>query len=183
MISPWTRDARIRVETIAIAPEVSGVVKSLRVADNQPVSKGDVLFVIDPRAYEIAVAQASAVLDGQQHSTQLAQLKSQRRANLTELSISKEEKEQYDVSARVADAAVDQARAQLDMAKLNLERTIVRSPVKWLCRQPASAGGRFRHGGPGDVSPSWIATASGSRAISRKPSSPPSIPATRPGSC
>lgn len=129
MISPWTRDARIRVETIAIAPEVSGVVKSLRVADNQPVSKGDILFVIDPRAYEIAVAQASAVLDGQQHSTQLAQLKSQRRATLTELSISKEEKEQYDVSARVADAAVDQARAQLDMAKLNLERAIVRSPA------------------------------------------------------
>lgn len=129
MIAPWTRDARIRVETVTVAPEVAGNVTRLLVADNQLVKKGDVLFVIDPRAYEIAAAQAQAVLDGQQHSNKLAQLKSARRARLTDLSISNEEKEQYDVGARVADAAVDQARAQLDMAKLNLERAVVRSPV------------------------------------------------------
>jgi multidrug resistance efflux pump len=129
MISPWTRDARIRVETVTMAPEVAGNVTQLHVADNQPVSKGDILFVIDPRAYDIAVAQASAVLEGQRHATQLAQLKAQRRATLTELAISKEDKEQYDVSAKVADAAVDQAQAQLDMARLNLARTVVRSPV------------------------------------------------------
>lgn len=129
MIAPWTRDARIRVETVTVAPEVAGNVQRLLVADNQPVKKGDILFAIDPRAYEIAVAQAQAVLDGQEHSTRLAQLKSERRATLTELAISKEDKEQYDVAAKVANAAVDQARAQLDMAKLNLERTVVRSPV------------------------------------------------------
>jgi multidrug resistance efflux pump len=129
MIAPWTRDARIRVETVTVAPEVAGNVTRLPVADNQLVKKGDVLLVIDPRAYEIAVAQAQAVLDGQQHSNKLAQLKSERRARLTDLSISNEEKEQYDVGAKVADAAVDQARAQLDMAKLNLERAVVRSPV------------------------------------------------------
>jgi RND family efflux transporter MFP subunit len=129
MISPWTRDARIRAETVTVAPEVSGNVKQLRVADNQPVNKGDILFLIDPRAYEIAVAQAKAVLDGQEHSTRLARLKSQRRSQLTELSISNEEKEQFDVSAKVAVSAVEQARAQLDMAQLNLERTVVRSPV------------------------------------------------------
>ena len=129
MIAPWTRDARVRVETVTVAPEVAGKVIALRIADNQPVRKGDVLFEIDPRSYQIAETQAQAVLDGQQHSTKLAQLKSQRRAKLTDLSISKEEKEQYDVSAKVADAATEQARAQLDMARLNLERTVVRSPV------------------------------------------------------
>ena len=129
MIAPWTRDARIRVETVTVAPEVAGNVQRLLVADNQPVKKGDILFAIDPRAYEIAVAQAQAALEGLQHSNRLAQLKSERRARLTDLSISNEEKEQYDVSAKVADAAVDQARAQLDMAKLNLERAVVRSPV------------------------------------------------------
>ncbi|MCI4678397.1 HlyD family secretion protein [Rhodoblastus acidophilus] len=129
MIAPWTRDARVRVETVTVAPEVAGNVRKLLVSDNQPVKKGDILFVIDPRSYQIAVAQAEAALDGQEQSTRLAQLKSQRRAKLTDLAISKEEKEQYEVGAKVADAAVDQARAQLDMAKLNLERSIVRSPV------------------------------------------------------
>ncbi len=129
MIAPWTRDARIRVETVTVAPEVAGNVQRLLVADNQPVKKGDILFAIDPRAYEIAVAQAQAALEGLQHSNRLAQLKSERRARLTDLSISNEEKEPDDVSAKVADAAVDQARAQLDMAKLNLERAVVRSPV------------------------------------------------------
>ncbi|WP_298427102.1 HlyD family secretion protein [Rhodoblastus sp.] len=129
MIAPWTRDARIRVETVVVAPEVSGNVTQLLVSDNQPVKKGDILFVVDPRSYEIAKAQAEAVLEGQEQSTKLAQTKSQRRARLTDLSISSEEKEQFDITAKVANAAVDQAKAQLDMAKLNLERTVVRSPV------------------------------------------------------
>lgn len=129
MIAPWTRDARVRVESVTVAPEVSGVIKELRVADNQRVRKGDVLLVIDPRNYQIALAQAQAALQGQDHSTRLARLKSQRREKLTDLSISTEDKEQYDVSAKIADAATLSAQAALDMAKLNLERTVLRAPV------------------------------------------------------
>jgi multidrug resistance efflux pump len=129
MISPWTRDGRVRVETVTLAPEVAGVVRELRVADNQFVRKGDVLFVVDPESYQLALAQAQAALDGQVKTLQVARAKAQRRAKLTDLAVSNEQKEEFDGAAGVAAAAVEQAKAQLGVAKLNLARTIVRSPV------------------------------------------------------
>jgi membrane fusion protein, multidrug efflux system len=65
---PRTDDATVRANSIAFAPEVEGRVVSLPVQDNQAVHKGDVLFVIDPRPYEYALAQAKAdqaTLEGQ----------------------------------------------------------------------------------------------------------------------
>jgi len=129
MISPWTRDGRIRVETVTLAPEVAGKVLELHVTDNQFVHKGDALFVVDPENYRIALAQVEAALDGQIRNHQVAVAKSLRRAKLTDLSVSNEEKEQYDGAAGVASASVEQAKAQLAMARLNLARTTIRSPV------------------------------------------------------
>ena len=48
MLDPWTRDGRVRVEIVDIAPEVAGTVVKVAVHDNQFVNKGDVLFEIDP---------------------------------------------------------------------------------------------------------------------------------------
>lgn len=62
MYSPWTRDGRIRAEIVRIAPDVSGLVAEVGVQDNQAVKAGDVLFRIDPRRFELAVAQAQADL-------------------------------------------------------------------------------------------------------------------------
>jgi multidrug efflux system membrane fusion protein len=55
---PRTDDASVRANIIEIAPEVSGRLTQLPVRDNEFVKKGDPLFVIDPRPYEYAVAQA-----------------------------------------------------------------------------------------------------------------------------
>lgn len=129
MISPWTRDGRVRAETVTLAPEVSGPIVELHVADNQVVHKGDVLFVVDPRNYRNAVAQAKASLDGQTHSLRIARLKAEGRARLSDLAISQEERATYQSTADVSAAAVEAARAQLDLANLNLERTTIRSPV------------------------------------------------------
>ncbi|WP_157722982.1 biotin/lipoyl-binding protein, partial [Stenotrophomonas pictorum] len=62
MLSPWTRDARLRAEVVRIAPDVSGLVTEVAVRDNQPVKKGELLFVVDPQRYQLAVAQAEADL-------------------------------------------------------------------------------------------------------------------------
>lgn len=62
MYSPWTRDARVRADVVRIAPDVSGLVTSVPVRDNQSVSKGDVLFVIDQARFRYAVEQAEANL-------------------------------------------------------------------------------------------------------------------------
>jgi multidrug resistance efflux pump len=129
MISPWTRDGRVRAETVTLAPEVSGPVVELRIVDNQMVRKGDVLFVVDPRNYRNAAAQAKANLDGQTHALRIARLKAESRAKLTDLAISSEERATYQTTADVSSAAVEAARAQLDLANLNLDRTTIRSPV------------------------------------------------------
>ncbi len=129
MISPWTRDGRVRAETVTLAPEVSGPVVELRVADNQVVHKGDVLFVVDPRNYKNAVDQAKANLDGQTHALRIARLKAEGRAKLSDLAISSEERATYQTTADVSLAAVEAARAKLDLANLNLERATIRSPV------------------------------------------------------
>ena len=61
-VQPRTQDAYVRANTIGIAAHVSGAIVELNVVDNQPVTKGEVLFVVDPRPYEVALAQAEADL-------------------------------------------------------------------------------------------------------------------------
>ncbi len=72
MYSPWTRDARVRADVIRIAPDVSGIVTSVAVRDNQEVKKGDVLFVIDRSRFEYAVDQAQADLVAAQAAARAA---------------------------------------------------------------------------------------------------------------
>jgi RND family efflux transporter MFP subunit len=119
----------VRAEVVSIAPEVAGTVIQVAVADNQPVKKGDILFVIDPERYRLALSQAEAGLNGRAFDRKVAQAKAQRRAGLSDLVASNEEKEQYSGTANVAGAAVSEAEAALRLAKLNLERTVIRSPV------------------------------------------------------
>ena len=59
---PQTDDATVRANFVGVAPQVSGHIVQLRVRDNQLVQEGELLFVVDPRPYEIAVARARANL-------------------------------------------------------------------------------------------------------------------------
>lgn len=61
--NPWTRDGKVRANIIQVTPRVSGPIVNLPIRDNQFVRAGDVLFEIDPRTYEAALAQAKAQLD------------------------------------------------------------------------------------------------------------------------
>ena len=63
LYSPWTRDARIRADVVAVAPDVQAYITDLRVHNDQFVHKGDILFVIDQERYklELAVAEAAVV--------------------------------------------------------------------------------------------------------------------------
>jgi multidrug resistance efflux pump len=45
----------VRAEVVDIAAEISGKVIDLKVVDNQPVKKGDILFQIDPIDYQLAL--------------------------------------------------------------------------------------------------------------------------------
>ncbi|MFD2233303.1 efflux RND transporter periplasmic adaptor subunit [Phaeospirillum tilakii] len=129
MIAPWTRDGRVRVETVEIAPEVAGVVAELRVRDNQTVHKGDVLFTIDADRFRIAADKAAAVVESRRAEAALAAAKAERRARLSDLAGSVEEKQQYASAAAMAEANVREAEAELADARLALAKTVLRSPV------------------------------------------------------
>src|SRR5262249_1749451 len=62
MGTPWTRDATVRAYVVTMASEVAGRIVELPVADNKYVHKGDLLMVIDPTNYTIAVSQATAAV-------------------------------------------------------------------------------------------------------------------------
>ncbi|EKS30325.1 MAG: HlyD family secretion protein [Afipia felis] len=127
--SPWTRDARVRANVVQVTPDVSGVVIDVRIKDNQSVKVGDVLFVIDQARFQLAVSNAEAALAGAQSLRDQRLEEYARRQRLSSASISDEALAQAHSAALSAQAAYDQAQAALNVAKLNLARTQVRSSV------------------------------------------------------
>ena len=126
---PWTRDGQVLANVVNIAPEVSGRITKLNVADNQQVRRGDVLFEIDPVDYQVAIATAEANVGSKLADMRLKQTEATRRSDLTTLSTSKEELESYRSGADVAAATYAGALAALSQARINQERTRVLSPV------------------------------------------------------
>jgi multidrug resistance efflux pump len=62
MDAPWTRDGTVRSYVVTMAPEVAGRIVELPVIDNQFVHNGDLLLLIDPTDYKIAVELAGAAV-------------------------------------------------------------------------------------------------------------------------
>ncbi len=129
MVAPWTRDGQIRVQVAQIAPQVAGQITELDVRDNQFVHKGDLLYVIDKIDYKIALDMANADLASKKADLDVKQDQAKRRQQLTTLSTSVEEKQQFAGSAGVAEGAYQTALANVEKAKVNLERSEVRSTV------------------------------------------------------
>jgi RND family efflux transporter MFP subunit len=129
MDSPWTRDGRVRADIVNIAPDVTGLVTSVAVRDNQFVHRGEVLFTIDTEHYRTAVAQAKAMVEQRKVELTMKRGQAKRRAEIDDQVISQENREDSSLIAASAGAEYEAALAELDMAKLNLSRTVVRSPV------------------------------------------------------
>jgi RND family efflux transporter MFP subunit len=149
--SPWTRDARVRTNVVQIAPDVSGVIAEMRVKDNQEVRKGDVLMVVDPARYRLALAQAQANLQGRVSEMEQRQREVERRVQLTSSAISNETREQAETAFREAQAAHDQAVAQLERARLDLERSEVRSTVNGYITNLLVQAGEYAQAGRATV--------------------------------
>ena len=128
-LNPWTRDARVRANIVTVAPDVAGPIIELNVRDNQEVRIGDVLFTVDQARYRLAVEQAQAALEAARSTLQQRNDELARRLRLTTDAISEEALNQAKSASAAAQAGSDQAQAMLDIAKLNLARTVVHSPV------------------------------------------------------
>lgn len=129
MEAPWTRDGRIRADVVRVAPDVSGLVQNVRITDNAHVSKGDVLFTIDPARFTLALEQAEAAVASADAAVQQARRDLDRYRQLTETAVSRQKMEEVTTTAAQAEAAAQKARVERDIARLNLERAQVRAPV------------------------------------------------------
>jgi RND family efflux transporter MFP subunit len=149
---PWTRDGRVRVHVASVAPQISGQIRELRIADNQFVHKGDILYAIDPFDFEVALGANKATLQQRMADLSVKQLQSERRNRLSDLSASIEQKQVYEGSALQAKAAVDLAQEQVRQAEINLQRTEVRSPVNGVVTNLLLREGDYARQGTTNVS-------------------------------
>src|SRR5580658_8016020 len=129
MGAPWTRDGTVRAYVVKIAPQVAGEIVQLPIADNEFVRKGDLLMLIDPRNYSIAVRQAEASVEQTRATAENANAEMIRREKLNDIAVTMEERQTYISQAATAEANYQAALANLDQARINLKRTEVRSPV------------------------------------------------------
>lgn len=129
MYSPWTRDGRVRAEVINIAADVSGLVSRVAVRDNQEVRRGDLLFVIDQERFRQALAQAQAQTQARKAELDMRHQQAMRRRNLDSSVVSVESREDVSAQEKQALANYQASLAAQDTARLNLQRSEVRSPV------------------------------------------------------
>lgn len=127
MLSPWTRDARVRADVVTIAPDVSGWVVELKVRDNQQVKAGDLLMSIDRERYQAALDKARALAETRRQQLSLRQHEASRRAHLGPQAISAELRENAQINAEIARAEFQEAQAEVKLAELNLKRSEVRA--------------------------------------------------------
>lgn len=150
VLAPWTRDGRVSAQVIRIAPEVSGTVQTVPVADNQFVARGTTLFVIDPLRFQLAVAQAEAQLREANATLQQKRDEAQRRRQMAAL-MAAEEVQRAREALLVAEAQQQQASAALALAQLNLQRATVRAPVDGYVTHLRLQAGDYAVAGTPDV--------------------------------
>lgn len=128
MFAPWTRDGHIRADVIQIAPDVSGLIQEVSVRDNQVIKRGDVLFTIDQDRFRLALRQAQATLAERKETLAQAQREAKRNRGLGNLVAQEQLEESQSREAR-AQSALAEAQVAVDAAQLNLDRSVLRSPV------------------------------------------------------
>ncbi|PBJ20691.1 p-hydroxybenzoic acid efflux pump subunit AaeA [Pseudomonas sp. ACN8] len=128
MFAPWTRDGHIRADIVQIAPDVSGLIQQVEVRDNQLVKRGQVLFSIDPDRFRLALRQAKAAVADREETLAQAQREAKRNKGLGNLVPGEQLEESQSKVAR-AQVALMEAQVAVDSAQLNLDRSVIRSPV------------------------------------------------------
>jgi RND family efflux transporter MFP subunit len=141
------------IEYVELRARVSGYLQSISFQDGQIVKKGDLLFVIDPRPFQIALSSAQA---------QLAQATAQIELANHELSRAGELKQRDFVSGsiydqrlqqqRAAAAQVENAQAAVNQAQLDLEFTRITAPVGGRVGSHEVSVGNLVSGGSGGPS-------------------------------
>jgi RND family efflux transporter MFP subunit len=143
MLSPWTRDGRVRADVVPVAADVSGLVSDVFVHDNQRVKKGEPLFRIDQKRFELALETAKAQVASRQATLDQGQRDLARSKALATVAVTAQKYEQDQSAVAIQQAALDQALADLNVAKLNLDRSTVTAPVNGIITNFGLLPGRY----------------------------------------
>jgi multidrug efflux system membrane fusion protein len=120
----------VPVEAVAIVPQVGGKLTAVHVDDGAFVKKGDLLFEIDPRPFQAALASAEASVAQTTAELEWAQIDEKRIQGLySEASATEFEYDQKRVAVAVAKAKVEGAKAAVESARLDLEYCKIFSPL------------------------------------------------------
>lgn len=118
------------VTLVSVGTQVSGTALKVLADFNDTVSQGQVLVELDPAAYEARVRQARAALDAAQASLELARANEARSRDLFDKGyVARQDLDQSRQAWKSAQAQVEQARAQLADAEVDLRNSVIRSPV------------------------------------------------------
>jgi multidrug efflux system membrane fusion protein len=116
--------------TVAVKSRVDGQINEVLFQEGKEVKKGEVIFRIDPRPFEAALkqAEAQALRDGANRDQAVSQERRYQEL-LDKNFVSKDAYAQFRTNAATAEATFKATQAMLENARLNLDYTIIRSPV------------------------------------------------------
>ncbi len=116
--------------TSDVRPQVSGVVLKRLFTEGGLVREGQPLYLIDPALYRAAVGQAQGQLASAEANAVAARLKAQRFTDLEKINaVAKQDAADARAAAGQAEAAIQQQKATLDTARINLRYTSVLAPI------------------------------------------------------
>ena len=118
------------MQAVAVAPQVTGIVTTVRFREGDDVREGEVLVQIDARPYRNALQQAEATLARDVIQLANARRQVERYQGLAQSEyITTEQFEALQTSMQSLEATVQSDSAAMDNARLNLEYTTIRSPI------------------------------------------------------
>lgn len=137
------------VASARIRPLVGGEVQQVLFEEGQVVSKGEPLFIIDPRPHQAALDRAQAQLQAARANAKLAQDEFQRSEQLLKDNlISRSQHDAATTTQQSAEAAVNEAKALLQQAKLNLDYANITAPINGRISRAEITEGNIVEAGP-----------------------------------
>jgi multidrug efflux system membrane fusion protein len=116
--------------SVAVKSRVDGQILEVQFREGQEVKKGQVLFRIDPRPFEAALKQSEAQAARDVASRDQAASQERRYQELLDKNfVSKDAYAQFRTNAQTAEATSKASQAALENARLNLDYTVIRSPI------------------------------------------------------
>lgn len=147
------------INRVELRAQVGGTLTEIHFQDGQIVNKGDLLFVIDPRPYEIKLARANALLQTASARFALATSELARAQSLQRSSFATPETvEQRTSELNASQAAIDDAKAQIRDAQLDLEYTRITAPFTGRIGARLVSIGSLIAGSRGGISPTTLLT-------------------------